>query len=324
VESVGYVGWKACERATTSSGAWSVEQKVPKSSIFQDQRFRICDTLRRNPEEKNYASLRLLCGLLRMRPTCPRGSRRHEFYYLVQYDSGLPNYRFPAHNAKLQQHHNEWPNSITVTGFADEDLNTLALKASGTYSEPSAESFYTQLGIVAQLSDTFIINDPRLNGTVGFLEMPFSFTGTVMGASARGGLEVILGDSVGGSSGACTLNVSACLFLGNASVLAGDPATGAMSFHYGSPFTLTWGLAPTFFPQQATSGSSDYSHTGVFQGFRLFDSNQQAVYDATIVGSGGEQVALLTPEPSLTIPVVVCLMLIGLAKVSLRKKAFSS
>lgn len=214
-------------------------------------------------------------------------------------------------------------NSITVTGFADENLTTLALKASGMYSEPSQETFYTELGIIAQLSDTFIISDPRLTGTIGYLEMPFSFTGTVTGPSAFGGLEVIVGDSVGGSSGACTLNVSACLFVGNASVLAGDPATGPMTFHYGSPFTLTWGLAPTFFPQQATSGSSDYSHTAVFQGFRLFDSNQQAVYDATIVGSGGEQVALLTPEPSFTVPVIaVCLVWMGLAKGLFRQPDF--
>jgi hypothetical protein len=116
--------------------------------------------------------------------------------------------------------------SIGVTGFADEDHNTLALKASASFSQPSASNFYTEYQSVAQLADTFTISVPGLmNGTVGYLRIPFSFTGTVNppppNTPARGGLEVIVMDSAGGTTGACDLNVSACLFVGNAVVVAG-------------------------------------------------------------------------------------------------------
>jgi hypothetical protein len=204
--------------------------------------------------------------------------------------------------------------SITVTGFADEDLNTLALKASASYSEPSAVTPYIEYASVAQLSDTFTISAPTLNGTVGFLEIPFSFTGTVS-PLGLGGISVFLADSVAGTSALCQQSITPCEFAGDAVVVTGSPATGLLSFHYGSPFLLTWQMAAILHPASGfTTGSSDYSHTGVLEGFEVFDSNQQQVFNATIVPSGGEQVALLTPEPSLTVPLVVCFVLMGLAK----------
>ncbi len=197
-------------------------------------------------------------------------------------------------------------NSITVTGFADEDLATLALKASATYSEPSPESFYVQYQSVAGLSDTFTISDPALNGTVGFLEIPFTITGTVS-PSGLGEISVFLNDSAGGLTAICTTSSAPCFFAGNANIIAGSAATGTLSFHYGDPFTLSWLLGAVTFPSTTfQSGSSDYSHTATFSGFELFDSNGQLVTDATIKAAGGESVGLVTPEPQLAIPMLLC------------------
>jgi hypothetical protein len=189
-------------------------------------------------------------------------------------------------------------NSISVTAFASENLSTGALMASDSYSEPSAESFYTQFNSEAQLSDTFSINAPGLAGTVGYLEMSFVLDGTtsvVDGTTIPNGqaeIAAMLSDPAGANTDGCPSTSANCYVSGDGSVV-----TLPMPFHYGTPFTLFWVLGAITYPGPGSlTGSADYSHTAT-PAIEVFNSASQPVYDATVVASGGEQIPSLTPEP---------------------------
>src|ERR1035441_7854738 len=70
----------------------------------------------------------------------------------------------------------------------------------------------------------------------------------------------------------------------------GSVVTLPMSFHYGTAFTLTWGLGAITYPVCTPGpgfpgcllGSADYSHTAT-PGFDVFNSASQPIYDATVV-----------------------------------------
>jgi len=68
-------------------------------------------------------------------------------------------------------------------------------------------------------------------------------------------------------------------------------------FHYGAPFTLTYGLGAVTFPVSGlSSGFADYAHTGQLLGLEVFDSAGRPVSNAVITAPGGEQIKLLVPQ----------------------------
>ena len=204
-------------------------------------------------------------------------------------------------------------NSITLTGFADENVTTGLLKASETYSEPGPESFYTQANTAASIQDTFTISSTALNGTLGYLAIPFAVTGTTT-PSGQGSVAVFLSDPAGVNTSSCPVPTTlGCFFQGSLSF-----TTPLLSFHYGTPFTLFWALGAVTYPSASTggllTGSADYSHTATFAGFELFDTQLHTVLNATITGSGGEQIAVVTPEPG-----SILFMAAGMIALSIRR-----
>ncbi len=196
-------------------------------------------------------------------------------------------------------------NSISLTAFADENLSTGALKTSDSYTEPSMETFYTQFDSGAWLDDTFTINAPGLAGTVGYLEIVFVLTGTAS-ANGRGQITATLADPAGASTGTdgCPATLATCYVTGNATLV-----TLPMSFHYGTPFFLSWGFgADIFLGPPFLTGSADYSHTATI-GLEVFNSANQLISNETVTAAGGEVIPLITtPEPESGIPVALCLV----------------
>jgi len=181
-------------------------------------------------------------------------------------------------------------NSISVTAFASENLGTGALMASDSYSEPSAESFYTQFNSEAAFTDTFTINAAGLAWTVGYLEM--SFVDGTTSPNGQAEIAAMLSDPAGANTQGCPSTSANCYVSGDGSVV-----TLPMPFHYGTPFTLFWVLGAITYPGPGSlTGSADYSHTAT-PTIEVFNSASQPVYGATVVASGGEQIPSLTPEP---------------------------
>ena len=190
--------------------------------------------------------------------------------------------------------------SMTVTGFADTNIATLTEKASASYSSATPKSFY-QYQAAALFQDTFAITAPGLAGTVGYLDLPFSVTGTTT-SGALGQIAVDLNDPAGANTQACAA-AGGCYFSGNGTV-----HSGPLPFHFGDSFTLFWGLGAVTFPSSGLpSATADFSHTSVLNGFVVFDSSMNPVYNATVTASGGELVPLITPEPSTLLLLVAAL-----------------
>jgi hypothetical protein len=184
-------------------------------------------------------------------------------------------------------------NSITLSGFAGGDVDTLTLKASATSTVQGPQAFYTQYQAFSQITDTWVIDSPGLAGAIGHLSVLFDVTGTTTPAAL--GTAVAFAFDDGSHTTSCPLNN--CFFSGNA-VLVGAP----LEFHYGKPFTINWALGAVTFPQTSVNGpvtvTADYSHTARLAGIALEDASGNPVYSASIIGSSGAvDVNILTPEP---------------------------
>src|SRR5262249_20063081 len=131
-------------------------------------------------------------------------------------------------------------NSIALTGFADVDPRTGELKAAGTYTSSTPLAF-SQYNVVASLIDTFTISASGLDGTLGYLALPFTITGTTS-PSGLGELSAFSLDGGVFTLAECT-NTNRCFFPGDVTTVAGP-----LPFHYGTPFTLSWGLGAITFP----------------------------------------------------------------------------
>lgn len=205
--------------------------------------------------------------------------------------------------------------SVTVSATVNDDSTGLVLKALASYNN-LAGTYYTQMNAVAQFSDTVTISStvPGVNGTVGYLEMPFAVSGSTTAFTALGQVFTF----VDGVESTCYFTNNGVLITGELSQSScsssdGQVTTGGpgalLSFHYGTLFTLSWGLSGDVFPESGlSSGTADYSDTATLSGLLLFTSQGVNLTgpNVTIQTSGGETFAALsTPEPRDLIPCLV-------------------
>lgn len=182
---------------------------------------------------------------------------------------------------------------INLTAMASENLSgSPSLHALNSYSEPSPTSFYTQVNVGAVASFTATIM-----ATGSGYEVPvFEAYGTTMGGA--GGQVVV---SVNGAK-----DGTGMFFQGNAHLEF--PIAPVV---FGSPINVQYVLSADAFPTAThPTGSADYSHTLIFDGLRLFDSQMNPI-DASI-SCDGCQVNTVTPEPGSILLLGLGLTTIGL------------
>jgi len=197
--------------------------------------------------------------------------------------------------------------SITVSALVDADPSAMTLRAYASYSN-LVGTYYSQMNAEPSFQDTVTISAPGLNGTLGYLQMPFSVNGTTTQVGL-GQVAVSLTDPAGTgtfqsstcyftNSGVASSNQPGCSFSGNGLVV---PAS--LSFHYGTPFTLGWFFGAEVYPGGAwTSGYADYYHTANVDGLEIFNSAGVNLTGPNVMvqTAGGESFAVVaaTPEPA--------------------------
>lgn len=167
---------------------------------------------------------------------------------------------------------------INLTESAGENLSTLSLAAFNQSSEPVATAFYTQVNAVATVTFSFTISGVGS----GFMAPVLDATGTTA-PNALGQANIRVNGVADG--GAMFFSNSAHLTFPLAPVTFGSPTSEQISL-----------AAVVFLGPSASTGTADYSHTLVFDGLEVFDSQMSQLNNVTITGDG-VQVPLVVPEP---------------------------